>query len=273
MAAMGSRREGTGIDAEAGEPKKDVMARWARSVALCVVGATLVAAGVLAIFMRGSDGGGAALLGVGTVLFLLSVFWERIDTLKYGELEVVLRRRANDAARKGDIEEARVLDQAADALSGRITEAARAYKLVRSTLPAGSDRTALMEGIVGEAKRSANAPDLEPEEVLRLYWTGSEGVRVWALGVLQARPELATPRVVLDAVRRPDYMFDQFHGLVVAAKYLEQPTIRPWTRERIEDAVRRQLDSGALGTDRDCLLLANQILGHSEPGAPSAARR
>jgi hypothetical protein len=66
-----------------------------------------------------------------------------------------------------------------------------------------------MERITREAKRDAHAADLDPRKVLNLLWTGSEGERIWALGVLLERPDLATTRAVLDAVLRPDQMFDQ----------------------------------------------------------------
>ena len=97
-----------------------------------------------------------------------------------------------------------------------------------------------------------------------MFWTGTEGVRVWALGVLEARPELATPRVVIDAILRPDYMFDQYPGLLLAEVFLFQSTTRAWTRERILKAVRTVRDSGALGTDHDCLAVTARILATNE---------
>jgi hypothetical protein len=114
-------------------------------------------------------------------------------------------------------------------------------------MPASPERTAKMDRIIAEAKRDAHAADLDPEEVLSLLWTGSEGARVWALGVLQERPELATTRAVLEAVQRPDQMFDQYHALVLAERFMSLPTTRTWARERIAAAVRAQLESGALG--------------------------
>src|SRR6266516_1954778 len=130
-------------------------------------------------------------------------------------------------------------------------------------MSAGTERTARMDAIIAEARTDAHARDLDEEEVLRLLWTGSEGARVWALGVLQERPELATPRAVLEAVRNPDQMFDQYQALVLADLFVRLPTTRTWTRERVVDAVRFQLQSGALGDDDDCRDLAAEMLEHA----------
>jgi hypothetical protein len=53
-----------------------------------------------------------------------------------------------------------------------------------------------------------------------VLWTGSAGARAWALGVLQARPELATTRAVLETLQRPEHMHDQYHALVLAVGLL-----------------------------------------------------
>src|SRR5205814_7287610 len=134
-------------------------------------------------------------------------------------------------------------------VGGRARRAARLYAALRSGMPAGPERTARMEMIIAEARNDARASDIDEEDVLSLLWTGSEGARVWALGVLQERPELATPRAVLEAVQRPDQTFDQYQALVLAERFMSLPTTRTWARERIAGAVRAQLESGALGDD------------------------
>src|SRR4051812_30791346 len=67
----------------------------ARTVA--VLGLALVGAGVAAVFTTDSDTGAAALLAVGVLLVLLVVFEDRLESLRYGDLELVLRRKADEA--------------------------------------------------------------------------------------------------------------------------------------------------------------------------------
>jgi hypothetical protein len=210
-------------------------------VLLALVGLGLVGVGVAAIFTTKSNAGAAALVVVGSVLVLFAAFGDRLESIRYGDLEFRLRRAADEAAGRGDLETAKALERAADALHQRVTKAARAYTSLRGEMPPGPERTAKMEAIIAEAQAGAHARDIDEEEVLRLLWTGSEGARVWALGVLEARPELATPRAVLEAVQHPDEMFDQYHALVLADLFLRLPTTRAWTRVRVAGAVRFQL--------------------------------
>jgi len=260
-----TRTEGT---AEAAQTKPagslTVGEKWV-SRALAVLGLLLIATGVAAIFVADSDAGAAALSTVGTILVLVAALGDRLESLRYGDLEFVLRRKAQEAASRGDLQAAETLQRAADTVGQRAVKVARSYETVRGSMPAGPERTARMETIIAEARRDAGAPDLDEEEVLRLLWTGSEGARIWALGVLQERPELATTRAVLDAVQRPDQMFDQYHALVLAHRFVSLPTTRPWARERIVAAVRAQLESGALGSDRECIAAAERVIRYMPP--------
>jgi hypothetical protein len=232
---------------------------------LAMLGLGLVAAGVTAVFATESDTGAAALLTVGALILLFVALGDRLESLRYGDLELGLRRKADEEASRGDLETAKVLERAADIVGQRRLRVARSYKTVRGSMPPGPDRTAKMESIIAEARNDAHALDIDDDEVLSLLWTGSEGARVWALGVLQARPELATTRAVLEAVERPDQMFDQYHALVLAERFGSLPTTRTWARERIADAVRTHLESGALGNDRDSLGVAKRMLEQASP--------
>ncbi|KRF39992.1 hypothetical protein ASH01_19585 [Terrabacter sp. Soil811] len=230
--------------------------------ALICLGIVLIGAGVVAVFRTTNDVGSAALLSFGGVLFVLGAMGDRLESLRYGDLEVVLRRKAKEAAKKGETETAEVLERAADRISGRAKKIQRSYQAVRTNMPSGAQRTALMDQIIREARADAHDPDLDEERVLGLLWTGSEGARVWALGVLQERPQLATVRAVLEAVIRPDQMFDQYQALLLAERYLALPDVREWPRKRIQQAVRIQFDSGALGKDQNSLSVAKRIIHH-----------
>ena len=235
--------------------------RTARPVALTLLGLGLAAGGVIAVFETENGTGSAALVTVGVLIVLFAAVGDRIESVKYGDIQIgFLRKKANEAAARGDIDEAEVFSRAADALDQRVNRVASSYAAVRRTLPSGPERTAAMERITREAKRDAHAADLDPRKVLNLLWTGSEGERVWALGVLLERPDLATTRAVLDAVLRPDQMFDQEKAFRLAEAFIALPTTPKWSRERIADAVRAHRKAGELGEDQYTHATAQRVL-------------
>src|SRR3954469_14334072 len=101
------------------------------TVALSVLGLGLVGAGVAAVFLTREGAGSAALLGVGAVLIFLGLMGNRLESLKYGDLEVALRRKADEAERRGDVEAAEALQRAADTIGQRVTQVADRYQDVR----------------------------------------------------------------------------------------------------------------------------------------------
>ena len=227
---------------------------------MAILGLGFAAAGIAAIFRSESDTGAAALLTVGALIVLFVALGDRLESLRFGDFELRLRQQAHEKRRSGDVEAAKALERAADIVGDRRAGVVRSYQKVRTSMPAGPERTAMMDRIIAEAGKEAYTLDIEQDEVLGLLWTGSEGARVWALGVLQARPEFATPRAVLEAVQRPDQMFDQYQALVLAERFVLLPTTGMWARERIADAVRAQLESGALGDDHPSLDQARRVL-------------
>jgi hypothetical protein len=231
------------------------------SLALAVLGLALAATGVRAVFTTDSDTGAAALLTVGTILVLFAAVGERLESVRYGDLQLVLLRKADEREKLGDIEGAKALRRAAETVGQRAMRLGRSYEAVRGSRPSGPERTAMMDRLIEEAKRDAQALDLDDqEEVLRLLWTGSEGARVWALGVLQVRPDFATTRAVLEAVQRPDQMFDQYHALKLAERFVSYPDTRKRARDRIAAAVQALLESKALGEDAPAISAAERVL-------------
>jgi hypothetical protein len=198
-------------------------------------------------------------LGVGAVLVFLGVTGDRLESLKIGDLEFALRRRANEAARRGDVETAEALQRAADTISQRVARVAGTYKSVRGTMAAGPGRTIEMDKIIKQSGEDAHAPGVDQEEVLSRLWTGSEGARVWALGVLQERPELATTRAILEAIQRPDAPFDRFYALTLAESFIRLQR-EMWPCERVRNLVQGQLDRNAYGEDKHSIVAAEQLL-------------
>lgn len=225
------------------------------------LGAAAIVAGFFVILISTREGGGAALVAVGGVLLLFAAFGDRLESLKYGDLELVLRRKAEAAADAGDVAAAADLARAADRIGARMQGTAESYRFARRDLPSGPARTAALEQLIDRARADGRDRAVDLDEVRRQFWTGDEGLRIWALGVLQERLDLVTPRMVINAVERPDHLFDQFHGLVLADKYVSMSTTKQLARTRVVRSVRGRVDSGDFDHDVDCLSLARAILG------------
>jgi hypothetical protein len=123
---------------------------------------------------------------------------------------------------------------------------------------AGAERTAAMEAEVARAREDARSGSFTSEELAQLFRSGSEGERVYALGVMQELPELATAEIVLDAIRSPRSPFEQFHSLVLADKV--EPRLTPGEKAALEAALQKQLTSQRLRRDTDRVTVATQIL-------------
>src|SRR3954464_14015274 len=128
--------------------------------ALILLGLALAGTGVAAVFTTDSDTGAAALLGVGVLLVLFGAFGDRLESLRYGDLELVLRRKADEAEERGDLQAARVLRQAADTVGERVARAAQSYKAVRQMKP-GPERTNKLDEIVEEGEHAAHGREID----------------------------------------------------------------------------------------------------------------
>lgn len=238
--------------------------RWTvfTAVALALAGAGAFGAGAAAVFVTNNESGAAALLLAGTVLVVLGAFGHRLKALRYKDLAFELYEEAHAAALRGDVARARALSHAADLVSGRAAQIADSYAALRASVPEGDQRTLEMTKIFNRAVDEADGLEIDREDVLRRLWCGSEGQRIWALGVLTRRPQLATTRAVLEAIQRPDNMFDLYHALRLAYTMLHLEQTQMWHQERIQKTVRELKEDDAFGKDPDCLAIADEILTH-----------
>ncbi len=230
---------------------------------VAALGLGLTGAGIAAVFTSNGGAGSAALVVLGSLMVLVGAFGDQLQSMREGNLELLLHQRAAEAKAHGDFETAKVLERAAHASGANSARVARARNGSPVGTRQGPEPGERMNAIIAEARGDAYASDLDAEELLRTLWTGSQEARVWALGVLQERPELATTRAVLEAVERPDQMFDEYYALTLADLFVQLPSTEPWARQRVIDAVRSQVESGSLKGDRDCNDLALQILTHT----------
>jgi hypothetical protein len=232
------------------------------AAALALLGAGAFGAGVAAVFVTDNEIGAAALFVAGTALIVLGCFGHRLKAFRYKDLDFELYEEAHARARRGDVEGARVLTKAADVVSGRAAQIADSYASLRASMSAGKERESEMTKIYNRAVDEADSLEIDREDVLRRLWCGSEGQRVWALGVLRSRPQLATTRAVLEAIQRPDDMFDLYHALFLANTMLHLEQTQMWHQERIQEAVRELKEHDAFGTDSHCVAVADDILAH-----------
>ena len=81
-----------------------------------------------------------------------------------------------------------VPDKRPRTLTQRASTAGRAYQSIRVDMPAGRERTAKMEVMFEGFKTDACLPELDPEDVLSLLWTGSAGARGGRLRFFRSGP-------------------------------------------------------------------------------------
>lgn len=232
--------------------------RKAGDIGVAALAVALIGAGGVAVFAVKNGTGAAALLAAGVALLALVVLRDRLETLRWGDLELTLRRQAEVAAAQGDHELERGLRAAADSLASRAAPIAGSYETVRSSMRAGPERTAAMEAEVARAREDARSGSFKAEDVIELFRSGTDGQRIYALGIMQELPDLAPFDVVLDAVRSPHSPFEQYHSFLVADGVVSRLTAAEM--ETLEIALRQQLQSRRLRRDSDRVSVANRIL-------------
>lgn len=227
-------------------------------VAVAALSVGLIAVGTVGVFETDNGAGVAALLASGTVMLMIIALGERIDTLRWGDVELTLRRKADEAAAAGDAQLERELRAAADALKHRAAPVAASYEAVRGSMGSGPERTRAMEAEIARAREDAISDQVDPAELARLFRDGREGERVYVLGVLQARPELATAELVLDAIRGQRSPFEHYHSLLLAERALEH--FSDAERTAVTSAVGRAAESWKFKRDGDRAAVAHRIL-------------
>ena len=186
---------------------------------------------------------------------------DRIETLRWGEVELTLRRKADEAAAAGDTDPERELRAAADALGRRAAPVAASYEAVRGSMSSGPERTRAMEAEIARAREDAASGQFDSAELTSLFRNGREGERVYVLGILQARPDLASADLVLDAIRGPRSPFEQYHSLLLAERALNH--LSDAERAAVTSAVERAAESWRFKRDSDRAAIARRIIGRA----------
>jgi hypothetical protein len=233
------------------------------------VGVGLVAAGAVAVFITHNDAGTAALLAVGTVFVALAVVGDRIQTIKYRELEIKLaEQHAEHAERRADIafraaaelesagnpeEAARLRTEALEELR-ELRSIGRSYLSTRATMPSGWERTRRMEEDFRRARQEASRQHPTPDQVARLL-RGDDGERITGLAAMAELAELRDFDRVHQVIEECHSPFEQFHALGVVESMLPQLTAEQ--RERLRRTLATQRPR--FGDDRSRHDIADSI--------------
>jgi len=95
---------------------------------------------------------------------------------------------------------------------------ARPYEELRDEVASGWERTAVMEKHIAAARSQASGGGHTRNEVAELFFSGSPGERIFALGLMQGRHSLAHVDAILDAVTDSRSAFEQYHALLLVLR-------------------------------------------------------
>jgi hypothetical protein len=246
--------------------------RWVQVIA-AICGAAMVATGTVAVFITtGNSNGAASLVVAGAVVGLLAMFANNIQTLDVGGLKVGLVEAARKNLVAADEAESEGRDDVADALrdqatvllSDSIEPIARRYEQIRLDQPRGSVRTAEMDRLLtDEASRIADSfPDVSSMEAR--YDIGCAGDRAVALNAIRVKPEIASLRVLLDALRNPKSGNEVFLALQATEASLERGRLPEADRSSLRHEVETALHEHSWSTFSDRVrTAAERILEHN----------
>jgi hypothetical protein len=116
------------------------------------------------------------------------------------------------------------------AIKARVLGFAQEYEAVRAGMPAGDDRTRVMNGVVAKMRTLALAADLFLDELMNA--PASPGRRLAAICILQMKPEMRTVSWLVERMRieQPFVFFHASVALLNAVRRFgaaEKPTLQP----------------------------------------------
>jgi hypothetical protein len=172
---------------------------------------------------------------------------------------LALQTAADLAESEGDMERAAQYRQEALSLLQRASPTASRYEQLRRTAAPGPTRTWQMEQMIAEAGQDARKGDLDREQTRALFEQGVDGLRIYALGAMQANEELADFEVALAAIAQSKSAFEQYHGLELARRML--PSLDDGQRRRLVEILQQQRGTGGwIKPGMDRWALSQEIL-------------
>jgi hypothetical protein len=216
-------------------------------VLLAIFGAGSFGAGVTAVFLTSNGAGSAVLVGLGGTVVVLALLGDRIESLEFGGSKLRLRAAAaekfalaEDSEQRGDSAAAAELRAQAQALMDLAGPVAADYRIVRTSMHPGRERTVAMQRVVARARQLATEQQFEQAEVARWLREGTDEERVTALAMMLSNPELRDFDSVLAAIRDSRSAFEQYQALLVAEQLL--PGLDHHERGRLAGTIRTVRD-------------------------------
>lgn len=248
------------------------MKPWTR-ILMGLLGVASFAAGMIAVFVTENGLGTAVLVVFGGVLMVLALLGSSIESLEFGGAKLVVRavheklQLAEASEGRGDMAEAARLRTEAKVLLETIGSAATEYRLTRTAMPAGPERTQAMEKVVSDLRRLSAERPADPAEVLRWLERGTEEQRIAALAIMQVRPETRNFDAVLEAIEHSRSAFEQYHAMLLSLQMVDD--LDQEQRRRLAEVIESERDVH-FRDDGDRLSLSERIL--SAVGSQSRSR-
>jgi hypothetical protein len=92
------------------------------------------------------------------------------------------------------------------------------YEGLRKTMSPSGDRTRQMTNLLHVPQRLADTHSWTLDDIRRIWGSGEDGKRLFALGLIQGAPSLAAADVLADAIRGSRSAFEQHAALLAALK-------------------------------------------------------
>ncbi|HEY3751531.1 MAG TPA: hypothetical protein VGL80_20310 [Pseudonocardiaceae bacterium] len=241
---------------------------------VALVGSALLGAGAVAVFVTTNSAGSSALVAAGTVLIVVALFANQLESVEGGGFKLQLSavatklREADQADASGDKDGAEVLRREAQSLLVAMAPIATKYEAVRESSPHGRARTNAMGELVEQAKKMAKLGFIGPESVGELFRSGQDGNRIIALGLMRGDPRLVSIPIVTEAIRRPRSNYEQWQALRVCRDLVRQGDHQA-DYEAIRQAIATARANGSIGSGTDRLELVRRITEAMEHGADS----
>jgi hypothetical protein len=215
---------------ESSSPRSTVaspMTRIRLIASLVILGGAMIAAGWVV-----EDEGyiSALLLQLGSTVLLIAplVYVERHITRQLDEV-------------RDDLED---LQRQADAV-------ATPYEQLRADKETGRERTAEMERQMARARADARRGGHDRGDVAALFSSGSDGERIYALGLMQGRHSLTSSDAIVDGILRSRSAFEQYQALLLAQRAWR--SLKRQEQQRVLEAINAEMQPGRHiqhGTDR-----------------------
>ena len=231
-----------------------------------IVGMSLVAGGILAVFLTSNAAGSTSLMALGALVVGVAIFSDRIESLEFGAAKLKLRdlakqRFALAAQKEGEGDSAAALQLRKQARG--FQRLAGAYRRIRQSKPPGPERTELLDKLVAQARQLAEDTNFDPVDVWGWFEGGDEDARVISLGLMQGDSRLRDFYSALDAIESPRSPFEQYHALrMVYAMVDEADALTKLEKTWLIEAIARAQKDKRFRNDAFSMPLSERIAAH-----------